>query len=73
MSELDQWWNGLNEDDQDLFLRHRETSPLPAEVWQRAQSTGPGLSIVTEPVGSGSGATVNWVGPTSVFLATKAG
>lgn len=73
MTDLDVWWNSLSTEDQDLFVRHRDTSPLPPEVWQRAQSTGSGLGIVTEPVGSGSGATVDWVGPTRVFLAAKAG
>ena len=66
MTDLDAWWNSLVQDDQSLFVKNRDVSPLPAEVAARV------LSSSATPVVSQDGATVHWLGPTQEFLSKKA-
>jgi hypothetical protein len=70
MTNLDTWWSKLSKDDQELFLQHRNASPLPTEVANRAKAID-ASTVVVHQAGQ-AGATVDWLGPTQQFLLAKA-
>ncbi|MER7331792.1 MULTISPECIES: hypothetical protein [unclassified Micromonospora] len=71
MTDVNVWWDGLSDDDRNLFLQHRATSPLPAEVVTRAAATGQPTAGAAW-VSSQRGATFEWPSWVREFLEKKA-
>jgi hypothetical protein len=49
VTDLNAWWDRLSADDRALFTAHADTSPLPAEVVQRAHASGLPIASATWP------------------------
>lgn len=70
-NDLNQWWAGLSSDDRDLFIQHRDTSPLPAEVARRFAESGQRFAVAGW-VNHVDSFTADWPGPVYDFLQEKA-
>jgi hypothetical protein len=71
MIDLNEWWSRLPEDDRNLFIEHRNTKPLPADVVERARRSGEPTTAavwVCSPDNSG----FEWRYATQQFLEARA-
>ncbi|WP_431728509.1 hypothetical protein [Verrucosispora sp. TAA-831] len=70
MINLDAWWAALTNTDRALFAAHTDTSPLPAEVAQRARETS--LIVPAAVASDRSEVRFDWPEQTAEFLRRKA-
>lgn len=71
MTDLNAWWESLTDADRALFTTHADTSPLPAEVVERATASGQPIAGARW-VESSDGYTFNWPSWVQTFLREKA-
>lgn len=66
------WWQSLSEEDRNLFLAHRDSGPLPADVVRRFVDSGQ-MIAGAKWVGSGDGYAFHWPADIADLLDEEAG